>query len=242
MCAWPEETIRGWLKAYRKGGLDALRPKPRADNGQSRALPRELSDHLLAIKEEKPELSVQLVIREALATGKVPEGLPLAPSTVHRLLSRAGLMAKQPGEPASKYHRRFAFEKAGDLWMSDVMHGPAVTVAFAFSENTAAKVGALVPDGPDAAPAAAPARRSRKPRCAQPAPVDLGRGRVPPLSAPRPRRRDTARPGAVADEVRHLGADIDDLLLHEAKRKVAKDSHREPRRRRLRGRCRARRR
>jgi transposase InsO family protein len=88
-----------------------------------------VSDLLLAIKDDKRELSVQLVIREALASGKVPEGLPLAPSTVHRLLSRAGLMAKVAGEPTSKDHRRFVFEKAGDLWMSDVMHGPSVTVA-----------------------------------------------------------------------------------------------------------------
>jgi len=27
---------------------------------------------------------------------------------------------------ASGDRRRFAFEKAGELWMSDVMHGPAV--------------------------------------------------------------------------------------------------------------------
>ena len=155
------ETIRHWLKAYRKGGLDALWPKVRADQGQSRALPQTVSDLLLAIKDEKRELSVQLVIKEALATGKVPEGLPLAASTVHRLLARAGLMAKEPDAPTSKDHRRFTFEKAGDLWMSDVMHGPAVAVAgkrrkayliafiddatrvvpyaaFALSENTAA--------------------------------------------------------------------------------------------------------
>ncbi len=37
-------------------------------------------------------------------------------------------MAKEPGAPTSKDHRRFEFEKAGDLWMSDVMHGPAVAV------------------------------------------------------------------------------------------------------------------
>jgi len=124
-----EETIRGWLRRYRKGDLDALRPRVRADQGQSHALPREVVDLLVSIKDDKPDLSVQLVIREALASGSVPEGLALAPSTVHRLLTRAGLMAKKPGEPSSKDHRRFCFEKAGDLWMSDVMHGPGVMVA-----------------------------------------------------------------------------------------------------------------
>jgi transposase InsO family protein len=123
-------------------------------------LPREVADLLLSIKEEKSYFTVHLVIAEAVASGKLPEGLHLAPSTVHRLLSRAGLMVKETGTPTSKDHRRFEFEKAGDLWMSDVMHGPAVAVggkkrkaylisflddatrvvphaAFALSENTA---------------------------------------------------------------------------------------------------------
>ncbi|NEV65485.1 helix-turn-helix domain-containing protein, partial [Thiorhodococcus minor] len=33
------ETIRDWLKAYRRGGFEALLPKPRADRGQARRLP-----------------------------------------------------------------------------------------------------------------------------------------------------------------------------------------------------------
>jgi transposase InsO family protein len=115
----------------------------------------------LTIKDEHPDYSVQLVIQDAIASGKLADDVKLAHSTVHRLLSRAGLMAKRKDEPTSKDHRRFEFEKAGDLWMSDVMHGPAVMhagkkrkaylvsflddatrvipyAAFAPSENTAA--------------------------------------------------------------------------------------------------------
>lgn len=154
------ETLRHWLKAYRKGGFDALKPRARKDAGSSHALPLAIADLLCQLKEDQPELSVQLVIREALASGQVPEGLALPPSTVHRLLARKGLMRKPA--PAAKDHRRFEFEAAGDLWMSDVMHGPAVAVggnakrktyliafiddatrvvpycAFALSENTGA--------------------------------------------------------------------------------------------------------
>lgn len=296
-----EETIRDWLKAYRKGGLDALRPKLRADHGQSHALPREISDLLVAIKDEKPGLSVQLVIREALATGKVPDGLPLAPSTVHRLLSRAGLMTKKPDQPTTKDHRRFAFEKAGDLWMSDVMHGPSVPVegrrrktyliafvddatrvvpyaAFALAENTAAYLpvmkeavlrrGAprrLFVDNGAAfrshqlalvcaklgvtlihARAYHPEAKGKMERWFRTVRMQL----LPLLQpadltsldtlnrrlwawvegeyhrAPH-RGLDGATPldrwAGVADEVRYPGADLDDLFLHEAKRKVAKD-------------------
>jgi transposase InsO family protein len=71
-------------------------------------------------------------------------------------------MRKDAQTPTTTDRRRFAFEKAGELWMSDVMHAPAVTTAarrkhktyliaflddatrvvpfstFALSENTAA--------------------------------------------------------------------------------------------------------
>jgi transposase InsO family protein len=155
------ETIRDWLQAYRRGGFAALVPKPRADRGQARALPAAVVEALLAAKEANPKLSVQLVIREARQSPDVPAELPLPPSTVHRLLARHGLMAKTPQDPGERDRRRFAFAQAGELWMSDVMHGPSVVVgdrtkrktyliafiddatrviahaAFALSENTA---------------------------------------------------------------------------------------------------------
>jgi transposase InsO family protein len=50
---------------------------------------------------------------------------------VHRLLARAGLMHKARGEDeaSTQDRRRFAFAHAGQLWMSDVMHGPSVIFA-----------------------------------------------------------------------------------------------------------------
>ncbi len=122
------ETIRDWLKRYRRGGFEALLPKPRADRGQSRSLPAPVVDVLLETKEGNPKLSVQLVIREARKHPEVPQDLPLPASTVHRLLARHGLMDKPQGDHGDADRRRFAFEHAGELWMSDVMHGPSVLV------------------------------------------------------------------------------------------------------------------
>jgi putative transposase len=56
------ETIRDWLKLHRKGGFEALLPKPRADRGQPRRLPDTVAEALIAIKEQHPKLSVRLVI------------------------------------------------------------------------------------------------------------------------------------------------------------------------------------
>jgi len=120
------ETMRHWLKLYRKGGFDALVPKTRSDAQTSRAIPQEVQDLLVALKDEHRDWTVKATIKAAIEAGNLPVDLPLPPSTVHRLFTRHGLMQKLPTEPTSKDHRRFAFQKAGDLWMSDVMHGPAV--------------------------------------------------------------------------------------------------------------------
>jgi len=96
------ETLRDWLKRHRHGGFEALMPKPRADRGQSRSLSPRAVDLLLSLKEGNPKLSVQLLIREARATGKLPNELPLPPATVHRLLARHGLDSKStPSNPPS---------------------------------------------------------------------------------------------------------------------------------------------
>ncbi len=119
------ETIRDWLKSYRKAGFDGLKPQPRADLGESRAIPREIADLVLTLKEEHRDASVRQVIAWAQESGKLPEGIRLKPTTVNRLLSRHGLMERE-APSGDKDRRRFAFQKAGELWMSDVMHGPAV--------------------------------------------------------------------------------------------------------------------
>jgi len=118
------ETIRDWLTTYRRGNFEALRPKIRRDQGQPRSIPQDVVDLLCSIKEDKPGLSVDAVIAEARKG--VPLEVALPPSTVHRQLRRHGLMEKKPHEPSSKDRRRFAFDTANDLWMSDVMHGPTV--------------------------------------------------------------------------------------------------------------------
>jgi putative transposase len=160
-----EETMGDWLSAYRRGGFEALFPKPRSDQGHSRAIPQTLADLLCSIKDETPTLTVAQVIEQARTRSEatLPERALLAPSTVHRLLSRHNLMCKAVLNSAgNKDRRRFAFDKPNELWMSDVMHGPAVFAegrrkrksyligllddatrvvpfaAFAFAENTTA--------------------------------------------------------------------------------------------------------
>ena len=122
------ETLRGWLRAYRRGGFDALLPRQRADHGSARAIPPAVSDLLCQLKDDEPKLTLTALIKKARAEhpALVTDEVRLAESTVHRLLARRGLMKKRPDEPTTKDRRRFEHESAGDLWMSDVMHGPKV--------------------------------------------------------------------------------------------------------------------
>ncbi len=120
------ETMRDWLRAYRNGGYEALLPKVRNDTGHARAIEQPVADLLCQLKEENPSLTVPLLIAQASKQGAIPDTTALAPSTVHRLLTSKGLMRKQPAEPTSKDRRKFVTLFAGDLWMSDVMHGIAV--------------------------------------------------------------------------------------------------------------------
>src|SRR5690606_9284018 len=56
------ETMRYWVKLYRKHGFAALYPRPRSDRGKPRSLPAEVVDMLLHIKEESPKLTVKQVV------------------------------------------------------------------------------------------------------------------------------------------------------------------------------------
>jgi transposase InsO family protein len=120
------ETLRSWLKLYRKKGFAGLYPKPRSDKGRCRRIPAEVVDELLSVKEATPKLTVKQVIAAAKDTGRVPAEVELPPSTVHRLLHGAGLMTRAADAGTPKDRRQFSFPWAGDLMMSDVMHGPSL--------------------------------------------------------------------------------------------------------------------
>jgi putative transposase len=122
------ETLRGWLRAYRRGGFDALVPRVRADQGSSRSIPTHVVDLLCQLKEDSPALSIPALLKLARVQHAevVTHEVTLPESTVHRLLARRGLMKPRPEDPTSKDRRRFEHESAGDLWMSDVMYGPKI--------------------------------------------------------------------------------------------------------------------
>ena len=76
-------TLRAWVRDYREGGFDALRPKPRRDRGRSRRLPAAVRDLLIELKQQHAHLPVRKVIAwRGPAAGCPPTcAWPARPST-----------------------------------------------------------------------------------------------------------------------------------------------------------------
>jgi len=115
-------TIEGWHHAYRRSGLDGLKPKGRTDAGCSRAIAPGIAERLVAIKRENPRRSIRRIIRMLERDGAVRRK-ELKRSTVHRLLQSHGIGGR-PRRVDETERRAFRHRYAGDCWMADVMHGP----------------------------------------------------------------------------------------------------------------------
>ena len=122
-------TYEGWFYAYRKGGLEALKPKQRSDVGHGRGLNDEQHELLLAIKRERPTASVSLIVRTLEEDGRLPRGA-VTPITLRRLYARHGLSAAQCRRISGveRDRRRWEAPHCNAIWHADVCHGPALRV------------------------------------------------------------------------------------------------------------------
>jgi len=121
-----EKTIERWYYAWKRGGIDALTPKPRSDRGNSK-MTKALQEAVCKTKEANPGRSLR-TIRQLVAASGLPGATRLSRSSIHRLLQRRGL-SELPGSAAQPVeHRSFVAAHAGDIWYGDVMHGPKVMV------------------------------------------------------------------------------------------------------------------
>jgi transposase InsO family protein len=121
-------TIRDWIARYRAGGgdLQALYPAGRSDSGKPRSIDEETAAALVRVRQEMPEATVDSVIAAMYQRQLVAPGTRLAPTSVWRFLTAHGLMA--PASAAAVDRRKFQAELPNDMWQSDVMHGPYITV------------------------------------------------------------------------------------------------------------------
>ena len=119
-------TLARWEQLYQEHGFDGLKPQPRRDKGQSRALSPQTLDRAEALKRQQPFRSSRSII-SILAldqTNPIPE-LHIAPRTLRRQLALRGATAAQLlTQQRPKPYRRFERTHFGDLWQGDAMDGP----------------------------------------------------------------------------------------------------------------------
>ena len=113
-------TIDRWVRAWRAGGLDGLRPQARADAGSVRAHP-ELADVVAALRIEIPARSAAQIADIIWHR----HGVRVAERTVRAQLHRRGLhRAALAAEP--KVFGRYEAEHPNQRWITDVLVGPFV--------------------------------------------------------------------------------------------------------------------
>jgi len=120
-------TVRDWIELYQTHGFEGLKPGPRTDAGQSRAIPEEVQDLLLRLRGERPRATLDSLIRAVHLSGRVAPTLRLSRSSVHRFFTARAVPAKEAAS-AEPDALAFTFPHVNDLWTSDLMHGPRLLV------------------------------------------------------------------------------------------------------------------
>lgn len=119
------KTIETWYCEYMRGGLDALKPKPRGDKGSSRVIDEQLGEMVLEKKRMYPKAPVT-VIYEMLIKEGVIDAASISLTTVYRYLKKTRVKnAVLPGEE-EKDMKRFSHQYINELWQTDVMYGPYI--------------------------------------------------------------------------------------------------------------------
>ncbi len=117
---YSRNTIDRWIREWRAGGLDALRPQVRADAGAVRRLPE--------LFEEAAALRLELPSRSAAAIADIiwhRHGVRVAERTLRAQLRRRGLHREAlAAEP--KAFGRYEAERPNERWITDVLVGPWV--------------------------------------------------------------------------------------------------------------------
>jgi len=118
-------TMKAWLRKYRKGGFDLLKPKNRSDGGR----PKRFTEDLLKSIEIKckayPSLPVQKLY-EILRTQDLLGHPPVHYNTLLRVVKEQGWL---PVKDRTDVRKAYEVDNVNDLWISDFMHGPQVRSA-----------------------------------------------------------------------------------------------------------------
>jgi putative transposase len=113
-------TLGRWVRAYRRGGFDALVPRPKVVPVRTAAETLELA---FALKRERPERTAAQVHEIMLSAAEDRNRVP-GLRTLQTHLARAGLNVRADGRSPGKVYGRFEAAARNELWTGDGLHGP----------------------------------------------------------------------------------------------------------------------
>jgi putative transposase len=99
-------SIRRWVRAYRRGGVEGLTPKPRS--GGKPCVKPEIQERVIAVKKAHPEYGARR-ITDVLKRFFL---IPTSQATVHKTLSEKGMVNKAKRKPVRNPPKPRFFERA----------------------------------------------------------------------------------------------------------------------------------
>ena len=116
-------TLEKWVEYYRKGGIDALMPKTRADKGSTRTLTDTAIEEIYRLKAKYPRLNATQIYYRLVEERFIPPTVSVA--AVQRFIKRQDL--KSARNLNIKDRKAFEEEFFGGLWQADTCYLPHIT-------------------------------------------------------------------------------------------------------------------
>jgi len=113
------KTFKSWLRKYRLEGFDGLKPKIRADKGDSRIVDEYLDQVIRQKFDEFPSLRISGLYRMLIQEGLIQAGSPCE-ATLRKYIDNQKL---KPKVELLKPRKKFEKPHINELWLSDFMHG-----------------------------------------------------------------------------------------------------------------------
>lgn len=115
------DTFRNWLRQYKNGGLDNLKPEIRCDKGIVRKISEKASEALKNAIDELPFLSCAGIYRLLLKRGNISAG-DFSETTLRNYVKNNNL--RSPVEKGGR--KKYEKENVNELWVTDFMNGPCL--------------------------------------------------------------------------------------------------------------------
>lgn len=119
------KTLESWYCDYMRGGIDALKPRPRGDKGGSRRIDERLGEKIIAKKKLYPK-APKTILYELLIKDGIIDPDKISLSTLYRYLKSEKFKNPLIPDEEEKEMKRFSHEYINQLWQTDVMYGPFV--------------------------------------------------------------------------------------------------------------------